>query len=464
MVLAARFKTTVQGQASSWADLILAEMRRHGKEPMPWQVEAAELIGALDSNGYPLFKRVVLTVPRQSGKTALIKCVLAAQAQRRNFEKLYITAQTRHDATKHLEDLGNHLLMLGDQVNMRLANGSERIQWSNGSTLEVVPPTPTGGHGLTIGLMVLDEVWALEPHVMAGIVPATVANPFSQLIFISTMGTVESEVWNELCRQGRENVDNVDASIAYLEYSAENDADIFDEGKWHEFMPALGHTQSFDSVRATVSALPAGEAVRAMANRVTAVVSSVFPDEWVEEAWATIQPAGKYVVAVDVNDSPPGATVTTAHVTEDNSVALRQVFWRYGSPRWVLDSLATLLDRREVEAVVGDFGGPAKQLAAELEELCRVKRVTLVKTAGSDVTTSSLAFFDALRERKVLLHKTVELDTAIKHAKKRSIGDVWLISRNLMTVDASPIISAILAFGVQKQLMVKPRARPQIFA
>jgi hypothetical protein len=45
---------------------------------------------------------------------------------------------------------------------------------------------------------------------------------------------------------------------------------------------------------------------------------------------------------------------------------------------------------------------------------------------------------------------------SITGAARKSLGDLWLVSRRQMTADASPIISVILALGLAKELGVKP--------
>lgn len=454
-----RFKTEVP-PGPTWSRDLVSEMTELGYDPMPWQVEAADIIGALRDDGRPRFKTVIATVPRQSGKTSIAKAFLSAAAKRRPGQRLYVTAQTRMDALRHLEALA---LSLGDAVKHRLSVGSERITWPNLTTLEVVAPTPGGGHGLTIDRMLLDEVWELEPYVLAAVVPATVANPDSQLLFISTMGTVESEVWNGLVARGRESVEDPESDVGYLEYSAESDADVFDEAKWSGFMPALGYTQTVESVRTAMAALSPNEAIRAFGNRVTTVVNSVFPAEWLEQSWQTIQPPQRFALAVDVNDSPPGASLVTGHLTEDGKVATRHVEHRYGSPRWVPTVVEEMLTRREVEAIVLDAGGPASAIVTDIEVLAERFGVPLIKRTPRDFGADCLAMYDALREEDLVQVKTETLSAAFDGSHKKTLqSDVWLIARRLMTVDASPLIATILAFGVARELSIRPVIKPFI--
>lgn len=435
----------------SWADAILAEMEGIGHTPLPWQEEAAGLIGAIREDGTPRYRTVTLSTPRQSGKSTLVRAVLSARAKRFPNQSLYISAQTRLDATKHLEILGNSLT----GVKVRFGVGNERITWPNGSTLQVVAPTPGGAHGLTISQVVLDELWAVQPHLMAGVVPATVANRHAQMVLISTMGTVDSTVWNDLVAKGRESVEDAGSEMAYLEYSAESDQDVFDEALWPTFMPALGHTQTVEAVRFQRDTLSPSEFVRAFGNRTTVTLNIVFPDEWLREAWRIIEPPARLVLAVDVNEEPAGAALASGHLTDEGS-AVRMIEWRYGTPAWVPGKVREVLQNRQVDAVVADFGGPARVIRPELEAICLEHNVPLVDRVPRDFGADTGSFYDALRERTINIEKSEPLSDAFAGAVRKDLGDLWVVSRRRMSVDASPLVSAILAHGVATELGVKP--------
>ena len=74
---------------------------------MPWQQYTADVAGEVDHRGRLCYKKIVITVPRQSGKTTLILPMLVGRAEakgnefggRQNFQ---YTAQTREDARKKL--------------------------------------------------------------------------------------------------------------------------------------------------------------------------------------------------------------------------------------------------------------------------------------------------------------------------------------------------------------------------
>ena len=213
---------------------------------MPWQLKGARLLGELRDDRcdchapcrpLPRWKTVVVSVCRQQGKTVLSRAAVDAKARSESGLDVFGTAQSRQYAAKHVVALGDELV---PEVEVRRGVGNERVDWSNGSRYAPISPTEGGGHGDSIDFMLVDEGWTLEAHVMGGIRPAMIARPHSQMLIISTMGTVESTVWNQIVARGRDAVDDPESTLAYIEYSAGTDEDVWNEKHWADWMPASG--------------------------------------------------------------------------------------------------------------------------------------------------------------------------------------------------------------------------------
>jgi hypothetical protein len=198
------------------------------------------------------------------------------------------------------------------------------------------------------------------------------------------------------------------------------------------------------------------EFVRAYGNLTVKTLSIVFPGEWVEAAWRVIEPPERMVLAIEVNDEPAGGCISSGHLTEDGGVGVRTLDWRYGSPRWIPGLVDEMIQKRTVEAVVADFGGPARAIQAEITAVCDGRNVPLMDRSPRDLAADTGGFYDSLREGSVALEKAPPLADAIGNAHRKDIGDLWLVSRKRMTVDASPLIAGIMAHGVAKELGVFP--------
>ena len=181
---------------------------------MPWQLKGARLLCELredrcdcHSPAWPLprWKTVVVSVCRQQGKTVLSRAVVGAKARSEAGPGRVRYGPVPPCMRRNMWSTWGTNTGL---VQTRRGVGSERVDWPNGSRYAPISPTAGGGHGDSIDFMLVDEGWALEAHVMGGIRPAMIARPHSQMLIISTMGTVDSHVWNQIVARGRDSVDD----------------------------------------------------------------------------------------------------------------------------------------------------------------------------------------------------------------------------------------------------------------
>ena len=197
-----------------------------GTELMPWQQYVADV--ALEINpttGKLQYREIILTVPRQSGKTTLLLAVMVHRTlgfgER---QKVVYTAQTRNDARRKWED--EHLVILEQSplvklFDVRKTNGSEAIKWHNGSSHSITSTTEKAGHGDTVDLGVIDEAFAqIDDRLEQAFKPAMITRPQPQLWVVSTAGTNESVYLNHKVDMGRQQYGNTEGAIAYFEWSA----------------------------------------------------------------------------------------------------------------------------------------------------------------------------------------------------------------------------------------------------
>jgi hypothetical protein len=285
------------------------------------------------------------------------------------------------------------------------------------------------------------------------------ARPESQTLILSTMGTVsDSDAWNELVRQGREATEDDATRIAYLEYSAPDEPAVFDPTRWHEWMPALGYFLPPDEIADNMALLTPADFVRAWGNMTVETLAVVFPQEWIERAWrSALPPAQRFTVAIEVNEEPAGATIAAGYELEPGVMAVRTLEWRYGSPAWVPKVIEAMLSRRDLDAIVADFGGPTRQLLAALTVLAEGRLVALIDRKPRQLGADTAGFYDALKEGTVQLERNEYLEAALRGAYRKDIGDLWIPHRRRMAVDASPLLSAVMAYGVAKEYALTPR-------
>ena len=235
-----RYATPRRPERETFSGRLAKIAEKLGQPFMPWQRYVADVGCEIDPDtGLPAYREVVVTIPRQSGKTALF---LAWQLDRSlNWgrpQRSVFTAQTGKDARdKWLDELfplieHSRLSPLVKQVNKGM--GNESITFKTGSGIRLASTSATSGHSKTLDQAVLDEIWHdVDDRREQGLWPAMITRPDAQLLVCSTAGTQTSTVYNRKVASGRLAVkEDTGRGVAYFEWSAPEDWDPSDEATW----------------------------------------------------------------------------------------------------------------------------------------------------------------------------------------------------------------------------------------
>jgi hypothetical protein len=431
-------------------------MAKIGLPLMPWQQLVADVGGEMvEGPGgllVPAYREVVLTVPRQSGKTLLI---LAWMLQRAlgwgSPQTIVYSAQTGKDAREKLLDdlvplLEPHRKALGLRRVIR-TNGSEKVSFVNGSRIILLTGMADAGHGKTVDLAIKDEFFAdVDDRRDQALIPAMMTRADAQIVTMSTMGTSDSVPLNRKIDQGRLAVGNgATKGIAYFEWSADVDADPDDPATWWGCMPALGHTVTEDVVRHARLTLTDGEFRRAFLNQLTKADERVIPQSsWDAVCDPQAAPQGQLVFSVDVNRERTAGSIVAA------SGNVAELVEHRASTGWIPARARELSDRHGGTWVV-DGSGPAGSLIPDFERAgLKVHPVT-----AKELVTACGWFFDAVLDAKVRIRRNPKLDAAAAAAAKRQVGDAWAWTRKSASADISPLVAATLAIWGATHLSVE---------
>jgi phage terminase large subunit-like protein len=262
---------------------VAAVARQLGFRPMPWQ--RLVLSVALERAGHrPAYRDVLVSVPRQSGKTSLCLALLVWRMLEVPNTTVAYAAQSRLAARdKLLSDFWPIIQRseLAGRFSLYRAFGAESMTADNGSRLVLLSSGETSGHGATLDLAVIDEAWKhQDATVEQAVRPTMLTRSQAQLWICSTAGTAKSVWWRGKLDAAREAAaQGVTDGVALLEWAAPLDADPTAEATWWAAMPALGRTVDPAVVRADLLAMGVKEFRRACLN--------LWPDES-ETGWAVI--------------------------------------------------------------------------------------------------------------------------------------------------------------------------------
>jgi len=429
---------------------------------MPWQQEVADVALEYDPDtGRLVYREVVLTVPRQSGKTTLILALSLQRAFWNAPQNITYAAQTRKDARQKWEDDQMPILeksAFAKQFRARKTFGSEAFIFRNKSKYGLVAPTKKSGHGPTIDLGFVDEAFSQpDARLEQAFKPSMITRPSAQLWVVSTAGESHADspyLWGKVDAARKRCEFGTTKGIASFEWSAPDDADPGDPLTWYACMPALGIMRedgsgtTEDAIAAEFESMELREFRRAYLNQWV----DAFPDEWLvisREDWTACadpgapRPRRPVAIAADASPDQVSGSIAVAGKRQDGRlvVEIPEGDHRAGVS-WIVPRLLELKKAHRPCAIVIDPRSPAGGLIAEAERA----GIEVTKPGPTDVAQAFAQFYTAVDDRSLVHLAQVDLAAALAGAARRSLGDgAFAWARKDAAVDISPLVAANLA-------------------
>jgi hypothetical protein len=429
--------------------------RALGTPLLPWQQYAADVAGELNPDGSYRYHTVVITVPRQSGKTTLMRAVGTDRALSTPGLDVFYTAQTGKDARERWADLVKAIKAgpLARFSTIRQAAGAERVVFANGSMFRAFAPVPNSLHGYTPPLVMLDEAFAHTEQagddLMGAIVPAQQTLRRRQLWIVSTAGTAESVFlrrWVEAGRRG-------DEGVAILEWAAGPEIlDIYDPTCWPTFHPGMVPVgedgrllASTEAIAEAAASLSRAEFERAYGNRWTRTRSHLIPSEVWERLGNDGQapPTGNpdsVVYAYDVMHDRSAAAIVAAWRDTDGRLQCRMVRSGPGM-EWVAPTVRELRGLGWVKFAAAE-NGPAREVTDELTRDGTLQVRRLVEREYADAWGFLMQHLAA---RSMSHDGSDALAVAAANVATRPMADASAPSRRNSSGDVTPLIGLMVA-------------------
>lgn len=431
-----------------------------GRTLMPWQRKAVDVATEyrLDEFGrrHYRYSKVVITVPRQSGKTTLMGPLQLHRIMTRAQSKAFFTAQTGQDAKKRMIDLIE--LVTGSAAaplfKPTYANGAEGIAVKGkGSAVTRFSPTLSALHGETPLLVTFDEIWKYSLELGNALLGA--AGPgqitfgdLAQIVMISTMGTLDSEFMNEWVDKGRA---GTDPTLCYIEYSMPAGLDPYAPSTWWTFHPALGNTITEAGLMKDIN-LPKSEWMRAYMNRLTATEHQAIDlDIWDDLGHEEHPQPNRRDLVLGIEVAPDNRSAAVMAAWRDKATGrpcMRLVYQAPGTA-WLPGFVAEQWAHWQPADVVADGAGPVGRFVRAINDALREHPDN---PSGRDIVrTLNVAEFGAAcetvmaaaRDERTLWHDgSPELRDAVAALELRTVNGVRKFSR-----DHSPRPIATLVGG-----------------
>jgi hypothetical protein len=416
----------------------------------PWQEWIVVHAGELLEDGRPRFRRLLVLVARQNGKTELlvvlslfwlfverVGLILGTST------KLDYAAESWRKACRLARRVPELNEEIPKQGGIRKANG-EQVLWradaeeaelDDGSRYKIAASNEEGGRSLTIDRLILDELRQHHDYsAYDASVPATNAVPDAQVWGISNAGSDKSVVLNDLREAAVAFIETGqgDPRLGLFEYSAPDGASPLDLEALAQANPNLGLRIDPEALLGEAQtamqkggAKLAGFRTEVMCQRVKTIDPQPIPPEaWAARTDADSQIVGRPMFGVEVAWDRGSASISACGLNADGVPHVEVVEHRPGTD-WVARRLRDLMADHAALAAGLDPGGPAGSLLPDLDD----EGVEVVKLSLAQLKACTGAFHDAVVQAGLVHPEDELLELAVDTAVKRTVGDGWVLDR-----------------------------------
>ena len=423
--------------------------------PRWWQELVVDRALEHDERGILCWPTVVLSGPRQIGKSWLERMVCAwrmSQAERWGEEQAILhTAHKLIAAQEVWRPAARWAVREGH--NVRWANGEQNIELPDGSRWMIQAANDGAGVAFSLSMALVDEAWRVPRRVFDEAIEPTMAEAMSpQSWLVSTAGTSESDLMMTNRAAALAELDEPrGGSVLLIEWSAppDPDLDIDDPTVWRAASP---HWDERREERMRAARTKAEE--RAFRQQ--------WLNQWVPTITTPMMDERVYDLAV-TNYGPTGAVAFAIEVLPDRSaaviVAAGESIVEFIEERpgtgWVLGRIAELIITNETSCVALDGLGPAASLAENLRDLLGDKLRVLT---GRETAAASGLMYDRLTSNPPtvgLVHNPA-MRAAVAAARQRRYGQTWTFSRDIVAgVSGAALLAGSIALLVSERPIIQ---------
>lgn len=466
--------------ASEWSN-VRRTCEKIGVTFDPWQEGVGTLALGLREDGKyaATVGGVVLSIPRQVGKTFLVGMIVIALSIL--FPGLRVIWSAHRTRTSTLTFRSMQAICRRKKIwpyiaSIRTTNGEQEIAFRNGSLVMFGAREQGFGRGFEeLDIEVFDEAQILTTKALEDMVAAAnqARHPHGALLFFIGTPPRPIDPGEEFSNRRDRALSGRSEDMVYVEFGADPDADLDDREQWAKANPSYPLRTPTESMLRLRANLTDDDSFRREGLGIwdAVVASHVLPPP----SWASQEDAGsvavdRFALGVEVGPDLKWASVSLAGQRQDgdwHGELEEDQHTRGRGVDWLVPHLQSLTaNNPQIRAVVGDVGGPVASLL-EKRQGTRGKirwffKGTLLEI--TPVTVSELGSGCAMVLSGIVtgwLHHIgqPQLTVAALAASKRRLGDtgMWVWSRQSTESDITPIQSLTLALiGAQKTQVQKP--------
>jgi phage terminase large subunit-like protein len=465
---------------ASWGYDFIAFCAAIGWPLDPWQVWLAIRLGELYPDGRPRYRKAIVLVARQNGKTLFTRLLILYWMFTERVPEIVATSTDRGAAKRSwrkVVEMADNTPLLADPLPRRhtaLQIGEEDFWNDHDSHYRFAAPTRRAGRGDTVPRALLDE---LREHrnrdTWDAIVPAMNAVEDALLVCISNEGDAESIVLHEEHDAAQVFIETGegDERTFLASWSAPSDADPTDPEALAYANPGLGHRVQLDAlIGQAIAAIAAGGETLArfkiemMCQRVDLLQAAIRPEDWsacgvqVVDALDLATVRRDVVMCFDVALDGSHATLLAA-ATVDGVTHLDVVAaWNGRDARKQLRAdLPGHVARVRPRKIVWFAGGPAAAVADEYPRK-RIGTARLEPIRAEDVVRACMALEEQAAAGQLRHAHDPLLDKQVRQSSQLPQGDGWRFARR----GQDPIDAVYAAAGGAHAARTLPKLAPLV--
>lgn len=408
---------------------------------------------------------VVLSIPRQVGKTFLVGMMIIALCLLHPGLTVIWTAHHTRTSTKTFEVMKGLVKrprirpFLADEGNegIRSSHGEQEIAFRNGSVIMFGARSQGFGRGLEeVDVEVFDEAQILGTKALEDMVPAVnqSRHPAGGLLFFLGTPPRPTDPGEEFTARRTKALSGKASNMVYVEFGADPDADLDDPEQWAKANPSYPEFTPRESMERMREQLIDDDsfAREALGIWTTSGTKRVIDAEsWGAIADEASMAVDRLALAIDVAPDRSVASVALAGLRPDGLWHVELDEHRSGTG-WIVPWIVRRCANNDIRAVVVDGISPASSLV-EKRGNGRTYLIGTPKGVNIEVTTTTARtmadacgqFYDGVMDATFQHTDQPQVNVALSVAGKRPLVDAWAWNRKSATSDITPIVAETLA-------------------
>jgi phage terminase large subunit-like protein len=450
---------------------VVAKCAEMGVSFDPWQHGLGSIaLGKREDGKYAAtVGGVVMSIPRQVGKTFLVGMIIIALCVIfPGFKALWTAHRTRTTSMTFtsLQAMVRKKKIWPHVDAIRTSNGEQEIRFKNGSVIMFGAREQGFGRGFDeVDAEVFDEAQILTEKALEDMVPAANQSRQESGALLFFMGTPPrpTDPGEEFANRRSKAMSGKAKNIVYVELSADANADPDDRKQWAKANPSFPHRTPPESMERMRENLTDDDSFKREALGIWDAEDSARVID--EESWnAVADPASMAIdrlsLAIDVPPDRGIASVALAGLRADGRWHVELDDSRKGVD-WVIPWVKARAAKNRLHAVVVDEMSGLVERRRDRNYLIGTDvLVTLAAAEGRDMAIACAKFFDGVIDRSVMHTDQPQVNVALSLARKRPLAGGWAWNRKDAASDITPVVAETLAlWGAQNDNVKRPVRR-----